>query len=110
MHLTAEQINRLDLLLATQEEKLKGVLASLVAADPAMTGDRSNDADLGTEAIESLELDTYESLERETRILLERTVDARARIQAGTYGVTASGEAIPFERLLIDPTVTTIVL
>lgn len=110
MALTQTQITTLKTRLEEQREKLQGVLRSLQAGDPASDTTRLNDnADLGAEAAESSELVAYESLERETQIMLDRVLAALARIDAGTYGITDDGAAIPYERLQVDPTATTIV-
>lgn len=110
MALSAQHIQELEKMLRVQHEKLTGVLTSLKEGDPASTVTRTTDnADAGTDAIESRELVEYEALERETSILLSRVEDALGRIKNGTYGVTDEGEEIPYERLLIDPTVTTTV-
>lgn len=110
MSLTAENITTLKRMLETQREKLEDVLRSLKNGDPSSTVGRTTDnADIGTEATESAELISYESLENETSILLERTTSALARIENGTYGVTDDGEEIPLERLMIDPTATTVI-
>ncbi len=110
MALTAEQLTHLRGLLEEQRGKLQDVLASLTAGNPASTTTRTTDnADVGTEATESTELVEYETLQRETTILLDRVTAALARLDAGTYGVTDTGEDIPYERLLVDPTVTTTV-
>lgn len=110
MSLTPQNIETLKKMLETQREKLEDVLTSLKNGDPSSNVTRTTDnADVGTEATESNELISYESLENETAILLERTTTALDRIEAGTYGVTQDGEDIPYERLLVDPTATTIV-
>lgn len=110
MSLSTTQIAQLNDRLVLQAEKLEDVLSSLKAGDPSSTVTRTTDnADVGTEATESNELVAYESLENETQILLDRTTAALARIADGTYGVTEEGIEIPFERLMVDPTATTIV-
>lgn len=110
MSLSSDQIQTLRVKLLEQQEKLSEVLASLKAGDPASEVTRTTDnADVGTEAIESSELVAYESLERETQIMLDRIQESLSAMDAGTYGVTEEGEEIPFERLLIDPTATTTV-
>lgn len=110
MTLNQTQIQDLKKQLLEQQEKLQDVLQSLKAGDPASDTDRPNDnADVGTEATESNELVMYESLERETQNMLDRISAALERMEQGTYGVTDEGEEIPFERLSIDPTATTIV-
>lgn len=110
MSLSQTQIQEFKTTLLEQQTKLTDVLASLKAGDPASDENRANDnADIGTEATESNDLVAYESLEHETQILLDRTNAALERIEQGTYGVTSEGESIPYERLLIDPTATTVV-
>ncbi len=110
MALTTDQVQTLKEKLEVQKGKLEDVLRSLVNGDPSRNDTRTTDnADVGTEATESNELVMYESLEAETKILLERTTDALARIDQGTYGITEDGEDIPFERLEVEPTATTTV-
>jgi DnaK suppressor protein len=110
MTLSQTQIQGLKTQLLEQQAKLQDVLRSLKAGDPASDVNRPNDnADIGTEATESNDLVAYESLEHETQIMLDRIQGALERMEQGTYGVTDEGDEIPFERLSIDPTATTIV-
>lgn len=110
MSLSTTQIAELKEMLVKQQGKLEDVLASLQHGDPSSNDNRTNDnADIGTEATESNELISYESLENETSILLDRTTAALARIADGTYGVTEDGVEIPYERLMVDPTATTVI-
>lgn len=108
MPLTKDQLNTLREKLLEQQKKLRDVLVSLEKSDPANDPERSNDnADTGTDAIESGELVRHESLEQETENLLIRTESALAAMENGSYGLTQDGQEIPFERLMVDPTVTT---
>lgn len=108
MALTSDQIHTLKEILDEQKTKLEDVMRSLKEGDPASDTSRTiNNADAGTDARESSDLVEYESLERETEILLNATNEALGRMDAGSYGVTAEGEEIPYERLLVDPTATT---
>ncbi|MBP9699853.1 hypothetical protein KBD71_01070 [Candidatus Woesebacteria bacterium] len=110
MALSSTQLEQLQGMLTEQLARLTNVMDSLKAGDPASNPERTNDnADIGNEATESSQLVEYESLERETQILLDRTQHALEQIKAGTYGITEEGKEIPFERLLIDPTATTTV-
>ncbi|SRR5258708_6673183 len=110
MHISADQVQTLKGKLEEQQQKLRDVLVSLQKTDPANDEERSNDnADVGTEATESGELVRHESLIHETEVMLERTESALASISDGTYGHTSDGKEIPFERLMIDPTATTLV-
>ncbi|MEP7167593.1 MAG: hypothetical protein ABI758_06495 [Candidatus Woesebacteria bacterium] len=110
MTLTNDQTQQIKKQLLEQQTKLQDVLASLKAGDPASDTERgTNNADVGTEATESNDLVAYESLEHETQIMLDRVNASLERIESGTYGTTAEGDIIPFERLTIDPTATTIV-
>ncbi len=110
MHLSGSQLQTLKGKLEEQQKKLRDVLSSLQNSDPANDEDRSSDnADVGTEATESGELVRHESLIHETEVMLERTEMALASMASGTYGHTADGKEIPFERLMIDPTATTLV-
>lgn len=110
MHVSDEQLHTLKQKLEENRVKLMEVSASLEKTDPANDTERGLDnADIGTEATESGELVRHESLENETRIMLERTEAALARMENGTYGHTEDGQDIPYERLLVDPTATTLV-
>lgn len=110
MSFSTEQLNHLKGKLEAQKSKLEDVLQSLKNGDPSSTVTRTTDnADVGTEATESKEMVEYEALENETQILLDRTNAALERMSAGTYGVTDDGLEIPFERLDVDPTVTTVI-
>lgn len=110
MALSSSQLEQLHGMLKEQHMRLTNVLESLKAGDPASNPERTNDnADIGNEATESSQLVEYESLERETQILLDRTQVALDRIEAGNYGTTEDGTEIPFQRLMIDPTATTTV-
>lgn len=110
MALSSSQLEQLHGMLKEQHMRLTNVLESLKAGDPASNPERTNDnADIGNEATESSQLVEYESLERETQILLDRTQVALDRIEAGSYGTTEDGTEIPFQRLMIDPTATTTV-
>ena len=110
MHLSDSQLATLKGNLQEQQKKLRDVLSSLEKTDPANDTERSTDnADLGTEATESNELVRHESLEHDTGIMLERVETALARMEDKSYGHTEDGRDIPYERLLIDPSVTTLV-
>lgn len=110
MHLTDEQQTLLKQKLLEQQEKLEKVMASFDVSDPAMNEDRTNDnADVGNEAGESEELVRHQSLRTETTIMIDRIKEALERLEEGSYGYTADGKEIPYERLLVDPTATTLV-
>lgn len=110
MHLSSTQLATLKGKLEEQQRKLRDVLASMESTDPTRDNERTSDnAESAAEATESTDLDRYESLERESRILLTRVEEALSRIDDGTYGHTADGKDIPFERLSVDPTATTLV-
>lgn len=109
-HITQQQQEELRQKLMVSQQKLKSVLADLLKTDPVNDPDRVDDnADVGTDAIESNELIRHESLEKETTIMLDRIEGALKRMDDGTYGHTSEGQDIPYERLLIDPTITTVV-
>ncbi|PWU23084.1 hypothetical protein C5B42_04130 [Candidatus Cerribacteria bacterium 'Amazon FNV 2010 28 9'] len=110
MSLTTDQLKTLKAQLEEQKVKMLSVLADLQKTDPATDEGRIDDnADLQEEAIEDNELMRHESLRTQTENMIERIDKALERMANGSYGVTADGEAIPFERLQIDPTVETIV-
>lgn len=110
MHLSSAEVSTLKGKLEQQKEKLRDVLSSLEKTDPARDTERFNEnADTGDDATEGRELERHESLQKETMILLTRVEEALSRINDGSYGVTLEGEAIPFERLMADPTATTLV-
>ncbi len=110
MHLSPTQLATLKRKLEEQQKKLRDVLASLESTNPTRDDERiSDNAESAAEATESTDLDRYESLERESRILLTRVEEALSRIEDGSYGHTADGKEIPLERLSVDPTATTLV-
>lgn len=110
MHLSKSQLSTLKSKLEEQELKLRNVLSSLQKTDPAGDVERSNEnADLGDEATEDRELLRHESLLSETELMLRRVEEALIRVEEGDYGHDLSGNPIPYERLLIDPTATTLV-
>jgi RNA polymerase-binding transcription factor DksA len=110
MALTQQHIEQLHKKLLEEQKKLHSVMESFVVSDPVNDTDRLDDnADVGTDARESEELVRHESLERETKIMIDKTEAALKRIKEGTYGKTADGREIPYERLLVDPTADTLV-
>lgn len=110
MHLSNEQLNELKKKLVETQTNFRSVVDSLEKTDPASDVDRlSENSDLGDEATEDRELIRHESLQSESNLILSRVEEALARMEEGTYGVTAEGEEIPFERLMADPTATTLV-
>lgn len=110
MSLTKAQLDALRAKLLEEKKRTEATLASLVSTDPKNDTERANDnSDPGDDAEETMQLDQYEVLERQTRRQVELIDDALARLDAGTYGVTADGDSIPYERLLVDPTATTLV-
>lgn len=110
MHLNSTQLEKLKLQLLERQEKLRGTLSSLEKTNPVADADRLNEnADVGDDATEDRELVRHESLQSETEIGLKRVEEALSRIEDGSYGHTLEGEAIPFERLSVDPTATTLV-
>ncbi len=110
MALNKDQKETLRKMLLEQKAKLQSVLESLARGNPKQKTERVNDnADVGTEAMEDGESIENESLSRETWLLLQRTNQALEKIDEGTYGKTDEGQDIPYKRLLVDPTVTTLV-
>lgn len=110
MSLNESQLQTLKDRLVKDKAKLEAVLETLVAEDPVSNEKRRDDnADVGTEATESNELERSQSLEDSTKLMLKRIDEALQRMEQGTFGKTLEGEEIPYERLLIDPTVTTVV-
>lgn len=110
MHLSEKQLSTLKQKLEEQRIKLRDVLSSLEKTDPARDPDRANEnADTGDDATEDRELVRHESLLSETGVMLTRVEEALSRIEEGNYGHTLEGQPIPYKRLLIDPSVTTLV-
>ncbi len=110
MHLNSDQLEKLKGQLEERQEKLRGSMSSLERTNPASDPERLNEnSDIGDEATEDAELVRHESLQSETGIMLKRVEEALSRIEDGTYGTTLEGEEIPYERLLADPTATTLV-
>jgi len=110
MHLSDSQLAQLKKQLEESQMKLRNSLSSLEKTDPAGDVDRLNEnADTGDDATEDRELVRHESLQTEAEIMLKRVEEALSRMEDGSYGRTLDGEEIPFERLAVDPTVTTLV-
>lgn len=110
MALTAQQLQTLRDKLAEQKRKLHSVLGMIDGSDPALDEARVDDnADIQNEAMEDQDLVRSESLRAEADIMLKRVMQSLEQMEKGTYGTTADGQEIPYERLLIDPTATTLV-
>jgi len=60
-------------------------------------------------AMESADQVTIEGITEAEEARLKEVEKALARIEAGTYGVTADGQLIPEGRLLANPAATTLV-
>ena len=65
----------------------------------------SSDTD-AREEVQMLQSEAVNSQVIESLVSVEAALD---RIEKGTYGVTADGKTIPVERLLVDPSATTLV-
>jgi len=114
-HLAESTVSRLRRKLDSEEERLLAVIeefdqvfseAHLGSASSEHSAD-PNSADGGSLALE-LEMDL--SVLENARALLEKVRAAKARMDAGTYGIcTVSGQPIPVARLEALPYATTVV-
>lgn len=97
-------------MLLDQKAKLGELKQEIEAENPINDPDRLNDnASADTDATEEVSILESEVLTSEAGDSLARVNAALKRMEDGTYGHTDSGEAIPVERLLADPTATTLV-
>ena len=88
-------------------ESEKALMLGELSEDSNFPDYGRNDEDNATE------VENYQSMSAVTLAAKERldeVEDALARISAGTYGVTESGEMIPENRLRANPAATTLVV
>jgi RNA polymerase-binding transcription factor DksA len=109
-HIAADTLEQLKQKLLERREKLLAMQKEVEAESPKNTLDHdemnaSEDAD-AREDVEVLQTEAVESQLGDTLARVEAALD---RIEKGTYGHTADGKEIPVERLLVDPTATTLV-
>lgn len=97
-------------MLLDQRTKLDSVRLDVDAQNPIHDVDRiNNNASPDTDATEEVQILSSEVLTTEVSESLARVNAALKRMEEGTYGLTANGQEIPVERLLADPTATTLV-
>ncbi len=97
-------------MLLDQKAKLVGYKQDVDEENPIHDVDRLDDnASADTDASEEVSILNSEVLSSEASESLARVNDALKRMEKGTYGHTDDGTQIPVERLLADPTATTLV-
>lgn len=97
-------------MLLQQKAKLGELRQEIDAENPIHDPDRLNDnASADTDATEEVSILSSEVLTSEAGDSLSRVNAALKRLEDGTYGHTQDGREIPVERLLADPTATTLV-
>ena len=105
-HLTQEQLTNLKQMLETKRDELgKKSRAHLRSATGTDFSDRAETGDVAEHELEVA--DAVGLAEHEQR-LLEQVVEALARLERGTYGVSEkTGDPIPYARLAAVPWATT---
>lgn len=109
-HISKEQLDTLKQKLLDEKNRIMKLQLTLDNDNPAKDEDRLNDnAASDADAAEENRMITSQVITQETQGMLDKVEDALKRIDDGTYGLTQDGEAIPVERLMVDPTATTLV-
>ncbi len=109
-HITNEQMQELKAKLLSEKERILKLKATIDSDSPVNDPDRLNDnAASDAEASEENRMITTEVMSQETGDMLTKIESALERMENGTYGLTTDGQEIPVERLLVDPTATTLV-
>jgi DnaK suppressor protein len=105
-HLSSAQLQELKTKLETDLAKMLGFAENLEETDPTSDENRINDnAEAGDEALEDYGILENQVLESAADESISDIQAALARMQEGTYGLDEeTGEAIPFERLMLFPT------
>jgi RNA polymerase-binding transcription factor DksA len=108
-HIPQETLAKLKQTLLDQKSKLDGVKTGVDEQNPVNDTDRLTDhASADADATEDVSILSSEVLTTEVSDSLTRVDAALKRMEAGTYGLTESGQEIPVDRLLADPTATTL--
>lgn len=109
-HIPLDVLQTLKQKLLERRTKLTGVKKVVDEANPVHSEDRlSNNASPDTDAREEVQILESEVVGSEVGDMLARVDAALDRMEKGIYGLTQDGKEIPIERLLVDPTATTLV-
>lgn len=109
-HIPPETLEQLKKMLLEKKQKLLALQSTINSDSPVNDLDRLDDnAASDADAAEENRMITTEVMTEETKGMMEKIESALKRIEAGTYGLTHDGKQIPVERLMVDPTATTLV-
>lgn len=109
-HIPQDKLEYLKNLLLKKRAKLAEVRKENAEESPALDDTRmDNNASSDTDAREEVQLLHTEVVGGEVDGMLARIDAALDRMTKGTYGLTADGKEIPLQRLLVDPTATSLV-
>lgn len=109
-HISESDLLKLKAKLLEEKKRVVRLRSVLDSQSPVHDTDRLNDnAASDAEASEENRMITSQVMSEETSQMLKKIEDALKRIEEGTYGMTADGKPIPVERLMADPTATTLV-
>jgi RNA polymerase-binding transcription factor DksA len=103
-HLSTEQITKLRSMLEEKLAKLHGFKTSVIEENPVNNPDRVEENEVGDDAVEEYSILNAQALEGASGDMIDELEAALARIEDGSYGLDeATGEPIPYERLLVMP-------
>ena len=109
-HIPQDVLQRLKQMLLEKKAKLLAIQKEVDEENPKNDANRLNDnASSDTDAREEVQILQSEAVNSQVVESLVSVETALDRIEKGTYGITADGKAIPVERLLVEPTATTLV-
>lgn len=109
-HIPFDVLQRLKQMLLEKKAKLLAIQKEVDEENPKNDADRMNDnASSDTDAREEVQMLQSEVVNSQVVESLVSVETALNRIEKGTYGITADGKQIPVERLLVEPTATTLV-
>ena len=108
-HIPQDKLDYLKKLLMKKRAKLAEVRKENADENPALDDTRLENNTSDTDAREEVQLLHTEVVGGEVDEMLARIDAALNRMAKGTYGLTADGKEIPLERLLVDPTATSLV-
>ncbi len=107
-HIPSETLEKLRKILLDQRAKLTNVRAGVDEENPVNDTTRVNDnASPDADASEEVAIISSEVFGNQVNDSLARVDAALKHMDDGTYGIDSeTGEPIPVERLLVDPTAT----
>lgn len=96
--------------LISEKGRILKLKRTLDTDSPIHDTDRLDDnAASDADAAEENRMITSQVMTAETEQTLKKIEGALKRMEEGTYGLTDDGKEIPVERLMVDPTATTLV-